>query len=92
MREDGSWLLDGLIPVPELKDRLGLRHVPAEDTARYNTLAGMLMWLIGKIPRTGDIAQWEQWRFEVVDIDGHRIDKVLASRIPEKSATGKDTV
>jgi putative hemolysin len=87
MREDGSWLLDGLIPVPELKDRLSLRHVPGEDTARYNTLAGMLMWLIGKVPRTGDIAQWEQWRFEVVDIDGHRIDKVLASRMPENNST-----
>jgi len=87
MREDGSWLLDGLIPVPELKDRLSLRHVPGEDTARYNTLAGMLMWLIGKVPRTGDIAQWEQWRFEVVDIDGHRIDKVLASRMPENDST-----
>jgi putative hemolysin len=87
MREDGSWLLDGLIPVPELKDRLTLRHVPGEDTARYNTLAGMLMWLIGKVPRTGDIAQWEQWRFEVVDIDGHRIDKVLASRMPENDST-----
>jgi len=86
MREDGSWLLDGLIPVPELKDRLTLRHVPGEDTARYNTLAGMLMWLIGKVPRTGDIAQWEQWRFEVVDIDGHRIDKVLASRMPENDS------
>lgn len=87
MREDGSWLLDGLIPVPELKDRLSLRHVPGEDTARYNTLAGMLMWLIGKVPRTGDIAHWEQWRFEVVDIDGHRIDKVLASRMPENDST-----
>jgi len=86
MREDGSWLLDGLIPVPELKDRLSLRHVPGEDTARYNTLAGMLMWVIGKVPRTGDIAQWEQWRFEVVDIDGHRIDKVLASRMPENDS------
>jgi len=90
MREDGSWLLDGLIPVPELKDRLTLRHVPAEDTARYNTLAGMLMWLIGKVPRTGDIAEWEQWRFEVIDIDGHRIDKVLASRIPENNSTRTD--
>lgn len=87
MREDGSWLLDGLIPIPELKDRLMLQHVPGEDTARYNTLAGMLMWLIGKVPRTGDIAQWEQWRFEVVDIDGHRIDKVLASRMAENDST-----
>lgn len=64
-----------------------LKNVPGDDTARYNTLAGMLMWLIGKVPRTGDIAQWEQWRFEVVDIDGHRIDKVLASRMPANDST-----
>ena len=83
-REDGSWLLDGLIPVPELKDRLGLRHVPAESRGRYNTVSGMIMWLMGSVPRTGDRIDWEGWRFEVVDLDGNRIDKVLASRIHEE--------
>lgn len=82
-RDDGSWLLDGLIPVPELKDRLGLKAVPEEEKGRYHTLSGMLMWLIGKIPRTGEITEWEGWRFEVVDLDGNRIDKVLAVRTPE---------
>lgn len=79
-REDGSWLLDGLIPVPELKDRLALKGVPEEQKGRYNTLSGMMMWLIGRLPRTGDVTEWEQWRLEVVDLDGNRIDKVLASR------------
>ncbi len=82
-REDGSWLLDGLIPVHELKDRLDLKGVPEENKGRYNTLSGMIMWLIGDLPRTGDVTKWEQWRLEVVDLDGNRIDKVLASRLPE---------
>lgn len=82
-REDGSWLLDGLIPIPELKDRLGLSAVPEEHKGRFNTLGGMIMWLVGNIPHTGDATVWEQWRFEVVDLDGNRIDKVLASRIEE---------
>jgi len=81
-REDGSWLLDGHIPVPELKDRLGLDSVPEEDRGRYHTLSGMVMLLTGKLPKVTDTAQWEDWRFEVVDMDGKTIDKVLASRLP----------
>ena len=81
-REDGSWFLDGLIPVPELTDRLGLRGVPEEGKGRYNTLSGMLMWLMGRVPQTGDIVIWESWRLEVADLDGNRIDKVLATHIP----------
>lgn len=80
-REDGSWLLDGLIPVPELKDRLNLKAVPEEQKGRYNTLSGMMMWLIGSVPRTCDVVEWEGWRLEVVDRDGNRVDKVLASRL-----------
>lgn len=86
-REDGSWLLDGLIPVPELKDRLDLRAAPEEEKGRYHTLSGMMMWLLGRLPRTGDVTQWEQWRLEVVDLDGKRVDKVLASRLPDQDAT-----
>jgi putative hemolysin len=81
-REDGSWLLDGHIPVPELKDRLQLDAVPEEDRGRYHTLSGMLMFLTGRLPKLADSAQWEGWRFEVVDMDGKTIDKVLAERIP----------
>lgn len=77
-REDGSWLFDGLIPVPELKDRLDLRELPEEDRGRYNTLAGMIMLLLGRLPRTTDSVVWEGWKFEVVDMDGKRVDKVLA--------------
>jgi len=82
-REDGSWLFDGLIPVPELKDRLALKELPEEDRGRYNTLAGMIMLLLGRLPHTTDSVEWDQWRFEVVDLDGKRVDKVLASRLLE---------
>jgi putative hemolysin len=89
-REDGSWLLDGLIPLPELKDRLGLKTVPEEDKGRYHTLSGMLMLLLGRLPGTGDITPWEDWTFEVVDLDGKRIDKVLAARLPEPGEAPAD--
>ncbi len=81
-REDGSWLFDGLIPVLELKDRLQLKELPEEDRGRYNTLAGMVMLLLGRLPGTTDKVEWEGWRFEVIDMDGKRIDKVLASALP----------
>ncbi len=80
-RQDGSWLLDGLIPVPELKDRLGFTQVPEEELGRYNTLSGMVMLLLGRVPHTGDAVEWSGWRFEIVDMDGRRIDKVLATRV-----------
>jgi len=80
-REDGSWLFDGLIPVPELKDRLDLKDLPEEDRGRYNTLAGMVMLLLGRLPQTTDSVEWEGWRFEVIDLDGKRVDKVLASAL-----------
>ena len=80
-RADGSWLMDGLIPVPEMKDRLEIRELPEEDRGRYNTLAGMIMLLLGRLPSTTDVVEWDDWRFEVVDLDGKRVDKVLVSRI-----------
>jgi putative hemolysin len=82
-REDGSWLIDGLMPVPELKDRLDLRELPDEDRGRYNTLAGLIMLLLGRLPQTTDTVEYDGWRFEVVDLDGKRVDKVLVSRLPE---------
>ncbi len=81
-REDGTWLLDGLIPLPELKDRLKLKTVPEEEKGRYHTLSGLVLWLLGRLPRTGDVVEWERWKLEVVDMDGKRIDKILAVRLP----------
>lgn len=85
-REDGSWLLDGAIPIPEMKDCLALKSVPEEDRGRYHTLSGMVMLLLGRVPATGNQVDWSGWRFEVVDMDGKRIDKVLASPLAEEMA------
>lgn len=86
-REDGSWLLDGHIPVPELKDRLNLDAVPEEERGRYHTLSGMIMLLTGRLPKVTDTVQWENWKLEVVDMDGKTIDKILATRLaPEEDA------
>lgn len=87
-RSDGSWLLDGHIPVPELKDRLGLVSVPEEERGRYHTLSGMMMLLTGRLPRESDAVDWQGWHFEIVDMDGRTIDKVLASRrVPPDAPT-----
>jgi putative hemolysin len=87
-REDGSWLVDGLIPTVELKDRLGIKDLPEEDRGRYNTLAGMVMLLLGRLPITTDAVEWAGFRFEVVDMDGKRVDKVLVQALAE---TGDET-
>ncbi len=89
-REDGSWLLDGHIPVPELKDRLALDAVPEEERGRYHTLSGMLMLLTGRLPKVADTVNWEGWRLEIVDMDGKTIDKVLASRLPDTRTEDSD--
>lgn len=77
-RDDGSWLLDGLMPVDELRARLDIRELPQEDKGRYNTLAGLLMSESGHLPVTAERILCAGWVFEVVDLDGKRIDKVLA--------------
>ena len=81
-REDGSWLLDGLMPVGELKVRLDIDELPEEDRGRYNTVAGLLMSVSGRLPGEGERIVCGHWLFEVVDLDGKRIDKVLATLQP----------
>lgn len=81
LRDDGSWLIDGMMPVGELKNRLGIRDLPEEDRGRYNTVAGLLMSVSGELPQTGARVDCVGWRFEVVDLDGKRIDKVIAAKI-----------
>jgi putative hemolysin len=82
-REDGSWLIDATLLVPEFKELLGLDELPHEDTAEYKTAGGFVMTYFGRIPRAGDHFDHAGWRFEVIDMDRHRIDKVLAARLPE---------
>ena len=79
-RPDGSWLLDGVMPVSELKARLDIKQLPEEERGRYNTVAGLLQSVSGRLPLVGEYVDCVGWRFEVLDLDGRRIDKVLASR------------
>ncbi|WP_421230590.1 hemolysin family protein [Aeromonas jandaei] len=83
-RADGSWLLDGLIPLPELKDCLELVRLPEEEKHHYHTLGGLIMLLLGRVPHTGDLVTLEQWQLEIVDMDGLRIDKVLAMPLTDQ--------
>jgi putative hemolysin len=82
-REDGSWLLDGAMPADEMADALGLDLPPDRD---YHTAAGFALESLGRLPQTGERFETLGWRFEVVDLDGRRIDKLLASRISDRSA------
>ncbi len=76
-REDGSWLLDGLMPLAELRARLEIKQLPEEDKGRYNTLAGLLMSVSGHLPTLGERIPVEGWEFEVLALEGKRIDKLL---------------
>ncbi|MBI5275929.1 MAG: HlyC/CorC family transporter [Burkholderiales bacterium] len=81
-REDGSWLLDGMMPVSEMKARLDIRELPEEDRGRYNTVAGLLMSVSGRLPAPGERIDCADWVFEVVDLDGKRINQVLVRPLP----------
>jgi putative hemolysin len=77
---EGALVMDGLMPVDEAKSRLALPDLPAEGS--YHTLAGLLLALLRRVPRVGDRIVFAGWRFEVLEMDGRRVDKVRASREP----------
>jgi CBS domain containing-hemolysin-like protein len=79
-RANGSWLIDGGLPLDELWELLSLREIPVEED--YYTLAGLVLARLGEVPATGQWFVWGGYRFEVVDMDGRRIDKVLVSPEP----------
>ncbi|MBA4341807.1 MAG: hypothetical protein C0423_06610 [Methylibium sp.] len=79
-REDGSFLADGITPIPDVQRALGLESLP--HAGQYDTLAGFLMVMLRRIPRRTDHVQWEGWRFEVMDVDSHRVDQVMITRTP----------
>jgi putative hemolysin len=81
-RQDGSWLLDGMLPNDELKEIFNLRRLPDEE--EYETLGGFVMLHLGRIPQAADLFEWNGLRFEVMDMDGKRVDKILVSTIPSK--------
>ncbi len=79
-REDGSWLLDGLLPVNELKEILQIKALPGEEEDHYETLGGFVMAYLGRIPSPADHFEWNGIYFEIVDMDGRRVDKVLVQQ------------
>ena len=91
-REDGSWLIDATLPVNELKNVLHLDDLPQEAAADYQTLGGLVMTQFGRIPAAGDHFDWGGWRFDVIDMDRHRVDKVLVSPVPPPAAEQKEAV
>lgn len=86
LREDGSYLLDGLLPIDEFKELFDVEHLPEESKVGFQTVGGFVMNQIGSIPNTGQSFTWEDLLFEVLDMDGHRVDKVLVSRKPGAAA------
>jgi putative hemolysin len=90
VREDGSWLIDGSTPIEEIKHILSVETFPGEEEGRFRTIAGLIMFVLDRIPKTGDYIELAGKRYEVVDMDGHRVDKVLVMRIPEVLPEGRD--
>ena len=89
-REDGSWLLDGMLPIDELKDILHVRALPEESSGDYETLAGFVLTELGRIPAPADHFEWDRFRFEVMDMDGRRIDKVLVQQLNNLPSSTND--
>lgn len=81
-REDGSWLIDGALSTDDLRELLHLEQLPGEDEHDFRTAAGMVMAALGHIPQTGEVFAWHGIRFEVVDLDGARIDKLMVTPAP----------
>lgn len=86
-REDGSWLIDGMIPIDEFKELFDIDEMPEGDGGLYQTIGGFVMMHLQRVPRSGDHFEWGGLRFEVVDMDDNRVDKVLV--LPIKRGEGE---
>ncbi|MDZ4382145.1 MAG: hemolysin family protein [Parvibaculum sp.] len=92
IRDDGSWIIDGVVSVEEVRRLLKLEKLPGDESSEVNTLAGVMFNWFGRLPREGDYFAWNGYRFEIVDMDGPRIDKVLivpAQNLPIGSALAR---
>jgi putative hemolysin len=88
-RQDGSWLLDGMLSVDDFKEIFSLRELPEEDS--YETLGGFVMFSLGRIPQAADRFEWNGLQFEVMDMDARRVDKVLVATLGKPAATKDET-
>jgi putative hemolysin len=89
-RDDGSWLVGGKMHIEELKDLLEWNALPEGEEGAYDTVGGFVMDRLGDIPQEGNHFDWEGFRFEVIDMDGRRLDKVLIARLPDENASSED--
>jgi len=90
-REDGSYLLDGLLPVDEFKELFDLDELPEEDKVGFQTVGGFVMNQVGSIPTAGQSLDWKDLHIEIMDMDGRRVDKVLVTRLPGEDLTDAST-
>lgn len=86
LRSDGSWLVDGMLPVEEFKDTFKIAQLPEKESRSFETVGGLVMDLFGRIPKEGDAAQWDRFRFEIVEMDGLRVDKILVTPLQDDNA------
>ncbi|MEB3211556.1 MAG: hemolysin family protein [Leptolyngbyaceae bacterium] len=86
-REDGSWLIDGLLPIEKFKEIFKLTYLPGEEQSNYQTLGGFVITYLGRIPASADHFEWHNLRFEVMDMDGNRVDKMLVMPSRRRTTT-----
>jgi len=89
-REDGSYLIDGALPLEELREVIGGGRLPNEDEHDFHTAAGLVIAHFGRIPHVGEYFAWPGWRIEVIDLDGPRIDKLLLQPQAKAQESGDD--
>lgn len=87
LREDGSWLVDGGLSIPEAEEMISI-HGLMDNTDSFTTVAGFVLFQLGHVPQAGEDLYWRDWRFEVMDMDGTRIDKLLVSKAKQESSLG----
>ena len=92
LRDDGSWLMDGSVTIERFKDVVGSDDpLPEEDTGSFHTLGGFVMTQLGRVPQVSDRFQWDGLRFEVVDMDRNRVDKLIVARVPDRVARTEES-
>jgi len=84
-RQDGSWLLDGMLEIDEFKEIFDFKVLPHES--EYETLSGFTMMSLGRVPQVADHFEWNSYNFEIIDMDGRRVDKVLVTTLPQRPLT-----
>lgn len=89
-RDDGSWLIDGLLPTDQFKEIFNLERLPENEDSNYLTVGGLVMNWLGSIPTAGQSFEWEKLRFEIMDMDGRRVDKVLVTLLQNTESPSSD--